>query len=262
MKKTLQIANIIALVVTIVVNYGSSAGIFNEKTVTDISDKYHNLFTPAGYAFAIWGLIYLGLLGFVIYTGRSLFKNPATISRGDDGVVEQIGWWFVISCIANSLWVICWINEWLGVSVILMVILLFSLLKIVVNTKMEMRYDPLKLFLFIWWPFAIYSGWITIAFIADVAAWLTKIGWNGFGLTAETWTFIMICIAGLINIFMIYNRNMREFATVGVWALIAISVANQNESRFIFQTATIVAVVVLANIIIHGFMNKGKAFKI
>ncbi len=35
-----------------------------------------NLFTPASYAFSIWGLIYLALCwAFVIYQGRSLFKR-------------------------------------------------------------------------------------------------------------------------------------------------------------------------------------------
>lgn len=260
MKKTLQIANILALLITIFINYGSSSGLFNDTTVADVSDKYHNLFTPAGYAFAIWGLIYLGLLGFVIYTGRTLFMK--NVGKADEGVVEQIGWWFVISCIANCAWIICWINEMLGISVILMVGLLFSLLKIVINTRMEYRYDPLKLFVFIWWPFAIYSGWISVALIADVSAWLTGIGWNGFGQSAETWTFTMICIAGLINIIVIYTRNMREFGTVGVWALVAISVANQNQSHFIYQAAIVVAIIILINILIHGYMNKGKAFKI
>ena len=74
-KKTLQIANGIALVSTIVINYLSNTGAFNGKTIADFSDKYHNYFTPAGYAFSIWGLIYLGLLAFVIYTGRGLFKK-------------------------------------------------------------------------------------------------------------------------------------------------------------------------------------------
>ncbi|MGZ5197565.1 MAG: tryptophan-rich sensory protein, partial [Kaistella sp.] len=73
MTKKLQIANGFALVFTITFNYVSNTGIFNGKTIGNVSDQYHTLITPAGYAFSIWGLIYLLLLGFVIYTGRSLF---------------------------------------------------------------------------------------------------------------------------------------------------------------------------------------------
>ena len=98
MKKQLQIANGFFLIFTVIFNYLSNTGSFTGKTIGNVSNQYHNLFTPAGYAFSIWGIIYLLLLGFVIYTGRSLF-NPA--KNEVDGFVEKIGWWFVISCVAN-----------------------------------------------------------------------------------------------------------------------------------------------------------------
>lgn len=59
MKKTLQIANGFFLLFTIIFNYLSNTGIFNGKTIANVSNQCHNLFTPAGYAFSIWGLIYL-----------------------------------------------------------------------------------------------------------------------------------------------------------------------------------------------------------
>lgn len=80
MLKKLQIANGFFLVFTIVFNYLSNTGIFNGKTIANVSDQYQNLFTPAGYAFSIWGFIYLLLIGFVFYTGRSLF-NPEKNER-------------------------------------------------------------------------------------------------------------------------------------------------------------------------------------
>ena len=60
MKKNFQILNAVALVATVVINYLSNTGVFNGETMATISAKYQNLFTPAGYAFSIWGLIYLG----------------------------------------------------------------------------------------------------------------------------------------------------------------------------------------------------------
>ena len=122
MKKTLQISNIIALLITITVNYLSSTGIFNGVTVADISDQYHNYFTPAGYAFSIWGVIYLGLVAFVFYTSKSLFLEDDS----NDEVVLKVGWWFVLSCVANSLWIVFWVNNVLWITVILMLFLLIS----------------------------------------------------------------------------------------------------------------------------------------
>lgn len=249
MKKILQIANGIALIATIIINYLSNTGVFNGNTMKTVSDKYHNYFTPASYAFAIWGVIYLGLSGFVIYTGRSLFKK--TRSDGEN-VVEEMGWWFVISCVANSLWVIAWLYDATGISVILMSVLLISLLKIIINTRMELDFHPLKKYLLIFWPFAFYSGWITVAIIADVAAWLTKINWTGWGISPVSWTIIMIIIACLINVVMILKRNLREYALVGIWALIAIAVSNQNEVHSIVIVSYVAAAVIFLFIILSS----------
>lgn len=256
MKKTLIICNGIALIATIVVNYVSNTGLLNGNTMKTVSDKYFNYFTPAGYAFSIWGLIYLGLLGFVFYTGRSLFKNDE-----DNPILLKIGWWFVISCCANSLWVIAWLYDYTGVSVLLMALIFISLLKIVINTRMELDDHPFKSYLFIFWPFSLYFGWISVAFIANVAAFLTKINWSGWGISEVSWTIVMICIAGLINIFMIWTRNLREYGLVGIWTLLAIAVSNGNNNGnlYIIYACYIVAAIVFFVTIISALKNRHRS---
>ena len=256
MKKTLQVANGIALIFTIVMNYLSNTGIFNGNTMKTVSDKYHNYFTPAGYAFSIWGLIYLGLLGFVIYTGCGLFKKETQTESQENSSVLKIGWWFVISCVGNSLWVIAWLYDYIGLSIILMLIILFSLLKIIINTRMELDFHPFKKYLFIYWPFAFYAGWVSVAFIADIAAWLTKINWNGFGVSEINWTIIMIIVAGLVNVWMVWKRNLREFGLVGIWALMAISVSNKGGVASIIYACYIVSAIILLSIIMNKFKNR------
>jgi cell division protein FtsW (lipid II flippase) len=121
---------------------------------------------------------------------------------------------------------------------------------------MELDDLPLKKIAFVWWPFCIYSGWISVALIANVAAWLTKIKWDGFGISEIVWTLIMIIVAGIVNLLVIWKRNMREFALAGVWALIAIAVANWNGVTFIVYVSVIVAAVLFINISIHGYKNR------
>ena len=249
MKKFFRIANGIALITTIVISYLSNTGVFNGNTMATVSARYQNPFTPAVYAFSIWVLIYLGLLAFVIYQGRSLFKKGA-----DDKMVLQIGGWFIVSCLSNSGWVLAWLYDYTGLSVWIMVILLFSQLKIILNTRMELDDVPLKTIAFVWWPFCLYSGWITVALIANIAAWLTKIKWSG--IPAADQAIIMIVAAGAINLFMTWNRNMREFASVGVWALVAIAVPNWRTVPSVAWAALIMAVIVFINIGIHAFKNR------
>jgi len=53
-----------------------------------------------------------------------------------------------------------------------------------------------------------------------------------------------------------WKRNMREFAFVGVWALIAIAVANHDRHEAIYFTAGIAAAILLISSGIHGFKNR------
>ena len=306
MKKTLQTANGIALIITIVINYLSNTGLFNGNTMATVSARYQNLFTPAGYAFSIWGLIYLGLLSFVFYQGRGLFRGKgsgvgahgkrvgaledtgrlqrgdAVMHRGDRSVAQtgagsgqegvavqagrtevldqdlalKVGWWFVVSCVANSCWVLAWLYDYTGLSVLIMLVLLFSLLKIILRTDMEMTDPPLKTIAFVWWPFCLYSGWISVALIADIAAWLTKIKWNAFSIPGSSWAIIMICVAGGIHLFMTWKRNMREFALAGAWALVAVAMANRGREASVAEAGFILAAVLVISSGIHGYRNR------
>lgn len=251
MKKTLQIGNGVALIATIIMNYLSNTGLMNGTTIGEVSGGFQTLFTPAGYAFSIWGIIYLLLLAFGIYQGRSLF-----VKVRDDDFVLQIGGWFILSCIANSFWVVSWVYGYTGLSCIIIFIQLFSLLKIVWNNRMELWDAPFSVILFLWWPFVVYSGWVTVASIANVAAYLVKINWDGFGVSAITWTLLMIVVATLINLLVTWTRNMREFALVGAWALIAIGVANQDVENTIAYVAFAAAGVLIISSLLHASKNK------
>src|SRR5690625_8033217 len=97
-----------------------------------------------------------------------------------------------------------------------MFLLLFSLFRIVVNTRMELHDAPISTIAFVWWPFSLYSGWVTVALITNIAAYLTKIDWQGFGIQEVTWAVIMILATGENNLLLTWPRNMSEFSQVGV----------------------------------------------
>jgi hypothetical protein len=251
MKKVWAVANGAALIVTVIINYLSNTGVFNGNTMATMSTRYPTLFTPAGYAFSIWIVIYLGLLGFVVYQGRTLRGNPEAGT-----VVAQVGWWFVLSCVANCAWVLAWLYDRTGLSVLLMIALLFCLLQIILRTDMEMTDPPLRTIAAVWWPFCLYSGWITAALIANIFAWLTSIGWTGWGVPPAVWAIIMIGVAGAAYLFMTWRRNMREYAFTGVWALVAIAIADQHRSAAVTRVAVGMAAILFVSSSIHGYMNR------
>ncbi len=251
MKKPLLILNIVALVATIIVNYLSNTGYFNGETMSSVSGRYENIFTPAGYAFSIWGLIYLSLLGFLIYQVRLSVHDQ----QND---INAIGAWFIISCIANSAWVVAWLYDQIGLSVLLMIILFFSLAQIVIRLNIATKNAPLPRSLLVYLPFSIYIGWISVALIANIAAWLTKISWNGWGISESSWAVIMIIIAGLVNLFVLWKRNMGMFAITGGWALAAIAVANWDTASTVATVAIATAVVLILSVLIHAFAGRKK----
>lgn len=254
MKKVLQITNAIVFITTVFINYLSNTGKMNGTTIGAVSGGLRTLFTPAGYAFSIWGVIYLLLFAFILYQGRSL-----VVKVRDNDFILKIGWWFVISCLANCFWIVSWIYGYTALSCVFIFILLFSILKIILNNKMELWDAPISVIAFLWWPFVLYAGWVTVASIANVSAYLVKINWDGFGISPVVWTIIMITIAVIVNLIVTWTRNMREFALVGAWALIAIAIANKGVEETLVYIAYAAAAILILSSFAHAFKNRKTA---
>ncbi len=72
-----QIANIVAYVAVVAVNAAANIVPINGQTTGGVSDRFPTLVTPAGFAFIIWGIIYLFLAGFVVYQALpAQARNP------------------------------------------------------------------------------------------------------------------------------------------------------------------------------------------
>lgn len=70
------------------------------------------LIIPANYAFAIWGLIYLGLFAFGIY--------QALPNQRDEPDLRKTGYLLMIACVAQSIWVYLFLSRLFALSVIAM----------------------------------------------------------------------------------------------------------------------------------------------
>lgn len=244
------VLNTNSLLTALIVNFLSNRGVFNSKTIGEVSMKYNTLFTPAGYAFSIWAIIYLLLISFVVYQWYIWVKEK----REEETL--RMGWWFTLANIANAVWVIVWVNEYTTVSVGVMLVLLFSLIQLVRRLNLETWDAPLPTIIFVWWPICIYMGWIILATVANVSAFLVSIGWEGGFLRQAGWTIVMILISTFIYALLIYKRNMREAAIAGVWGLVAIAYKQWERYPEIVLTALFCAFILFFYVSYHGYKNR------
>jgi benzodiazapine receptor len=235
-----QAINIVAFMVTLVVNgLAGSTTLLGGVTSADVSDMYPTLVTPAGFTFAIWGVIYALLLLFVVY--QALPKNR------DKPFLTKIGVLFALSSVFNFCWLFLWQYDLITYSLILMFALLASLILVYRRLDIGRAAVSLKEMALVHLPFSVYLGWISIATIANVSVALTAAGWDGFGIEASTWAVAIICVALLLSLAMLATRKDIAFCFVVVWALTGILV-KQSEQQSIVLASEIGIVLLLATI--------------
>ena len=222
--------NLAAFLLVVVVNYLANALPIGGKTTEELSNQLDVIITPAGYAFSIWGLIYL-LLG--IWVLRQAPKRRRNLP-----MYNETSLYFILSCILNSAWVICWHYELFLTSVVIMIGLLVT--SIVLYKKLT----ELDVSFFDKLPFSIYLGWISVATIVNISYYLVFIGWDGWGISAQTWTVIMLVVATILAIvFRVENADW-VYPLVFVWAFVAIGVKNMEAYPSVAYVAYALAAVI------------------
>ena len=176
-----QFAVIVVTLATIAVNGLANGLPLNGQSTGEISDRFPSLFTPAGYVFSIWGVIYLGLLAYMVYQALPAQRtNPR---------LRSIGWLYVVSGIANSVWIFLWHYDQFAWSLVVMIVLLAQpdrhlSAPVALHAGSVARGRALDRRII---PFSIYLGWITVATVANVATVLLDWNWSGGPLSPAIW---------------------------------------------------------------------------
>jgi hypothetical protein len=241
--------NVVAFIYCITVNFLAITLPINGNDTRVLSDKYTNLFVPAPQTFAIWSVIYLGLIAFL---GISLYSF---YSKNEDNLqkIDRIGPWFFWSSIANGLWLIAWHYEQLLLSICVMLGLLYCLIKIYVAVH-GLRPMVWRSSLWLLVPFSLYLGWISVATIANISAYLVSIAWSGWGINPDMWAKIMISIAAILGIVMLIKRQDVIYVAVILWALYGIYLKNFDATALPAQTTSKYALTTLIFLNIYTFL--------
>jgi len=216
--KKLAIFNVIIFIGTVIVNVLANIIPINGITTGELSDLYPNLFVPAGITFSIWGLIYLLLGIFTVYQLLVALKS----NYGQNTFVDDIGIWNIVLGIGNMLWILLWHYKYVGLSVIVMIVMLLSLIVIYKKLQIGRGVSPKKEVFLVHINFSVYLGWISIATIANITAFLVDINWNGLGIAPSTWTVIVMSVGMMLALFFIYRNQDIFYALVVNWAFLGI----------------------------------------
>ena len=213
-----QLVTITAVVTAFIVNVLSNIFPLNGLTIGGISNTLFKdvLIIPANYAFAIWGLIYLGLFALAIY--------QVLPSQRENPNLRKTGYLLTIASVAQSIWVYLFLSRLFVLSVIAMLLILVPLIVMYLRLRIATTFASRAEKWFIRYPISIYLGWISVATIVNIASALYINNWKGFGISAEAWTVVMIIIATVIAAIALLQRQDIAYSGVTLWALIAIAI--------------------------------------
>ena len=243
--------NILVFILVLAVNSLANIIPIGGQTTGEISDKYPTLFTPAGFTFSIWSLIYLGLFLFVIF--------QALPNQRQNKEIAQIQKMFVINCLANAAWIFSWHYEFIILSFILMIVILVTLILSyrIINIKDSNVKPTFGQRFFVQLPFSLYTGWISVAFIANLSIVQADLGLNSFILSPTNWTLLKLAFTGAVGSLVLLIRKDIIFTLVIAWAGFGISV-KQISAAQISGSAFSISIMMIILIIFELFSKFAK----
>src|SRR4030042_386797 len=215
-----QIFVALTIVATIVVNVIANALPINGQNTGAISDRFQVYFVPAGYVFSMWGVSYIGLIALAVF--------QALPSQRENPRLRSTGWWIVLGSLANISWIFLWHYEQFPLTLIAMLVLLGTLiityLRLGIGRSTVSKAETWTVRV----PISIYLGWITVATIANVTSLFNYLNWDGFGIAAEVWMWIILAAVFVIATLMNFTRRDIAYTAVILWALAGISVKHAD----------------------------------
>lgn len=226
----------IAFLAVIVTNALANILPLNGQTTGEISNRILVLFTPAGYVFSIWSIIYLLLAIWIIAFWVNLRKGQIPSSK--------IALFFILSCIFNISWLLLWHYEFFIWSIAAMLGYLVALIALYLQYSNSERKFTERL------PISVNMGWISVATIANISFVLTYHNWSGWGLSDQLWTVIMLTVATALALHIRFHHFDIPFALVFIWAFIGIAVKHGTGEMLVTTAALFLSGVILTGILL------------
>lgn len=210
------------------------------------------LLAPAGPAFSIWSVIYLGLAAFTVWQWLP--------GRAGDPRMRRIGWLAAASMVLNAVWLLVTQRDWIWVSV-LVILALVAVLAALMSRLVQSSASTLLERIVVDATFGLYLGWVCVATCANIAAAFVSSGVTpSAGVADLLAVLVLIAVAGL-GVALAARLHARwAVALAAAWGLAWIAVGrllDAPESTITGIAAAIAAIVVLGAVVIVRVRESG-----
>lgn len=200
-------------------NFAANAVPLNGYNTGVLSDLNPTGFTPPGWVFGIWLLIYIGLLTYSFSAFRSIPRIRARAAAVSD--------LYLINALANSAWIFAWHYRFVLLSFLIMLVIWITLIAIALRLRRMSRPSWAEWFR-VDAPFSLYLGWITAATLVNFAALCFDRGMWPLALSMDQWALVTVCLAtGLYAVTTAVTRDV-VFGGVFVWAALGIATKSRG----------------------------------
>ncbi|MBM4233952.1 MAG: tryptophan-rich sensory protein [Gammaproteobacteria bacterium] len=241
---------LVATLMVLIVNAAANIVPINGLSTGQLSSLYPTGFTPPGWVFSIWSVIYLGLLSFGVAAWRG---GPRVCSR-----IAAIRNPYYLNAVGNAAWIFAWHYRQVELSVAIMLLILATL--IVIFTRLQRLSQPSTgEYLCVDGVFAIYFGWITTATLVNLATLFFDRSWYPLGLSMDQWALATVCAAAAIYVWMGAVTRSPTYCAVFVWAASGVFLGDERITEGVRIAALTGAVSVTACLIWAIFSPRPRA---
>jgi benzodiazapine receptor len=236
---------LLATLVVLAVNAAANILPINGLSTGELSDLYPTGFTPPGWVFGIWSVIYLGLLAYSLTAWRG---NPRARQRA--AVIQGP---YLLSALGNAGWIFAWHYRQVELSVALMLLILASLIVIFWRLRQQPNSTWGEYFT-IDAPFSLYLGWITSATLINIATLFFDWGYYPLGFQMDQWALVTVTLAIALYVWLTTLTRDVVYGAVFVWAATGIHLGSAAVSAPV-RIVALVGVIAVAAVIVWAVLN-------
>lgn len=242
---------ILALVVPPVAIFGGDIFATTDMSVGEISDMYFGevLIIPAGYAFSIWGLIYLGVLALAVV--------QALPGYGDNPHFEEARIPLIANMACNFAWVATWQSLLFPIATVILVLQLATGVWLYYALGIPSRPAHSTLEEWIRFPISVYVGWLTLATVVGVSTLFHFWEWGAWGLSYAAWASIMLAISAVIGFVLTLRWEDPVYGLVFIWGYAAVAL-RPDQVGVVIATAVVLGVLFAVVIVVQLWMRLRK----